>query len=271
MLLEEVQCVERVTIDCGGGVKLELARIPAGTFLMGSPAEGKEAMVVKVMNEKLGLYDETQHQVTISKPFYLGIHPVTQAVYEAVMGTNPGHFAGDDLSIENVSWDDAVDFCRNLSRQTGHAFRLPTEAEWEYACRAGTTTPFYTGEKNSTDLANYDGRHFFYNGVEGVYREKMMPVGSFPANPWGLHDMHGNVWEWCSDRFGKYPKESVTDPEGPVKGLNRVLRGGSWILPPYFCRSASRYRLGHGERNMDIGSLLSKTILPEGTCLQKSL
>ena len=171
---------------------------------MGSPA-----------NEPERSDDETQHRVTLTKGFYLGVHQVTQAQWQAVMGNNPSHFKGDsNLPVENVSWDDCVAFCEALGKKDGKTYRLPTEAEWEYACRAGTTTPFHFGDTISVNQANYDGNYTYGNGKKGVYRQKTTPVGSFPANAWGLFDMHGNVWEWCADWYGPYPEEELKDPQG---------------------------------------------------------
>jgi formylglycine-generating enzyme required for sulfatase activity len=220
-----------VSLDLKEGGKLVLAPIPAGTFMMGSPAT----------EDKRG-DNETQHRVTISKPFYMGIHPVTQAQYQAIMGKNPANFQGNDLPVEQVNWNDAVEFCQKISQKAGRTFRLPTEAEWEYACRAGTTTPFYFGNTISTEQANYDGNYTYGNGVKGVHRQKTTSVGSFPANAWGLHDMHGNVWEWCADWYGDYPAEAAIDPQGVSNGPSRVLRGGSWNNNPQNCRSANRNR-----------------------------
>jgi formylglycine-generating enzyme required for sulfatase activity len=196
--------------------------------------------------------DEIQHEVTISKAFYLGAYEVTQAQWKAVMGSDPSEFKGDDNPVEMVSWDDAMEFCRRLSGRTGRRFRLPTEAEWEYACRAGTTTPFHTGETITTDQANYNGKYTYGGGREGVYREKTMPVGSFPANAWGLHDMHGNVFEWCLDWFGVYDGTKTQDPQGASSGAGRVVRGGSWANNPRYCRSAIR---GRGEPDARINGI----------------
>ena len=135
-----------------------------------------------------------------------------------------------------MSWNDAIALCEWLTHQGGEGrCSLPTEAEWEYACRAGTTTPFHFGGTISTDQANYDGNYTYGNGKKGVYREKTTPVGSFPANPWGLFDMHGNVWEWCQDWYGPYPKTDITDPQSLTNGEARVLRGGSWNGNPGDC------------------------------------
>jgi formylglycine-generating enzyme required for sulfatase activity len=248
----------KLALDCGGGVKLELVRIPAGRFMMGSPAGGPEADVVREIKEiwreiSWGEYDETQHEVTITKPFYMGIYEVTQGQWRAVMGGNPSEFKGDDNPVEKVSWDDAMDFCRKLSAKSGRKVRLPTEAEWEYACRAGTTTAFNTGATISTDQANYDGNYTYGNGRKGVYRKKTTPAGSFPANAWGLYDMHGNVWEWCSDRYGDYDLTKSKDPQGVSSGTPRVIRGGSWDSDPRRCRSAIRGRLEPGDRYDSVG------------------
>ena len=238
---------KRVSLDLKEGGNLVLAPIPAGAFLMGSPAteDGRDD-------------DETQHRVTITKPFYLGIYPVTQAQYEAVMAViyNISFFKGATLPVEMVNWNDAVEFCQKLSQNTGRNFRLPTEAEWEYACRAGTTAPFYFGNTISTDQANYDGNSTYGSGVKGVYRQKTTPVGMFPANAWGLYDMHGNVWEWCSDWFEEYPKRNIIDPQGAINGTwrtDRASRGGSWDTGPRNCRSANRRGYGPGSRDVDCG------------------
>ena len=148
-----------------------------------------------------------------------GVYTVTQEQWQAVMGNNPSHFKGEkNLPVEKVSWDDCQEFIKKLREKDKKPYRLPTEAEWEYACRAGTTTPFHFGETISTDQANYNGNFTYGNGKKGVYRKKTTPVGSFPANAWGLHDMHGNVWQWCQDWYGDYPQKDVVDPQGPEKG-----------------------------------------------------
>jgi len=203
--------------------------ISAGSFQMGSTGK-----------EKGRGDDEIHHQVTFTKGFYLSVHPVTQAQWQTVMGTNPSHFKGDKLPVESVSWHDCQAFCKKLREKDNSEYRLPTEAEWEYAARAGTTTPFHFGSTLSTELANYNGGFVYGPGKKGVYREKTTPVGSFLANTWGLHDMHGNVWQWCHDWHGGLPGQATVDPQGPKAGKNRILRGGSWGSHPVFCRSANR-------------------------------
>jgi formylglycine-generating enzyme required for sulfatase activity len=217
-------------------IGMEFVLIPADEFVMGSPKDEEG----RLDNEG------PQHRVKINRPFYMGATEVTQEQYERIVGNNPAQFKGARNPVETVSWEDAVEFCRKLSQEEGMNYRLPTEAEWEYACRAGTTTPFYTGWTISTDQANYDGTHSYGTGVEGVYRDETTPVASFSPNPWGLYDMHGNVWEWCGDWCGEhyYRKSPAADPTGPAIGSLRVLRGGSWSGHPAGCRSAFRFRRG---------------------------
>ncbi|MEM6260399.1 MAG: SUMF1/EgtB/PvdO family nonheme iron enzyme [Planctomycetota bacterium] len=208
---------------------MKLAYIPSGEFVMGSPA-----------SEEGRLDDEGQHRVRMTRPFLLGTTEVTQGQWRSVMVNNPSQFKGDNLPVEIVSHDDATEFCRRLSQKEGKPYRLPTEAEWEYACRAGTTSSFSFGLTISTDQSNYNGNFTYGAGRKGVFREKTMPVGSFQPNAWGLYDMHGNVWELCSDWYGDYPEGAVSDPQGPNSGDERVLRGGSWLFPPIDSRSANR-------------------------------
>jgi formylglycine-generating enzyme required for sulfatase activity len=213
---------------------------------------------------------EKRHSVILRQGFALGIHLVTQAEWEAVMGENASCFKGDSLPVDSVYWFHAVAFRNKLSDKDGRkpyyqinkdnitilggiGYRLPTEAEWEYACRAGTSTPFHFGNSISTNLANYDGNEAYGNGVKGEYREKTTPVGSFPANAWGLFDMHGNLWEWCWDWYNVYPDKEVTDPQGPSVGKSRVLRGGCWSVIPTLCRSAYRRWSTPGLRLPDWG------------------
>lgn len=208
---------------------MKFAWIPPGTFLMGSPESELER-----------INDELQHKVTLTKGFHIGVYLVTQEEWSAVMGSNPSFYKNKDNPVEQVSWYDCHEFLKKLQRKDGTPYRLPTEAEWEYACRAGTKTPFYFGETISADQVNYDGSRAYGNGKRGTNRKQPTPVGSFPANPWGLYDMHGNVWEWCEDWYGKYSEKDDVDPQGPVTGGRRVLRGGSFHSPPSKARSAYR-------------------------------
>jgi formylglycine-generating enzyme required for sulfatase activity len=226
---------ETLTLGLGGGVTMELVRIPAGEFMMGSPSGEARR------DDEEG----PRHRVRITRPFYMGKYEVTQEQYEAMMGEHPARFNGAKNPVERVSWNDASEFCRRLSARTGRDVRLPTEAEWEYACRAGTTTPFHFGSTINTSQANYDGNYTYGSGPKGVYRKKAVPVGSFPPNAWGLYDMHGNVWEWCADWYDSdyYARSPTADPKGPSHGEGRVLRGGSWYSYPWGCRSASRHGL----------------------------
>jgi formylglycine-generating enzyme required for sulfatase activity len=169
---------------------IAMVKIPAGNFLMGSPTS----------EESHFTSESPQHEVNLGS-FWMSQTPITQAQWVSVMGANPSHFKGNDLPVEQVSWHDAMEFCRRLSEQTGHIYTLPSEAQWEYACRAGTTTPFYFGNTITPDQANYDGNYTYNGGPRGEYRRQTTPVGMFPPNDWGLYDMHGNVWEWCLDTW----------------------------------------------------------------------
>jgi formylglycine-generating enzyme required for sulfatase activity len=245
------QPAKTLTLDLGNKVTMKLVQIPAGKFLMGSPdSEQKEAAKsaaasgLKEEDVKKWFENESpQHEVTISKAYYMGIYDVTQEQYEQVMGKNPSQFKGAKNPVETVSWDDAREFCKKLSAKAGKTVQLPTEAQWEYACRAGTKTPFNTGETISTDQANYNGNYVYGNGAKGEYRQKTTPVGTFKPNAFGLYDMHGNVWQWCADRYDEkyYGNSPKADPTGPADGNARVLRGGSWCYNPLHCRSAFRY------------------------------
>jgi len=235
-------CVPEIT----NGIGMRFALIPPGTFWMGSP------------DDEEGRYEnETRHEVTLTRPFWLGVSPVTQSQYEAVMGKNPSYFSkkgeGEakvktldtgSYPVEQVSWDDAVKFCEALSarpeeKASGNAFRLPTEAEWEYCCRGGLASkPFHFGDTLDKTQAN-----FHAGGLK-----RTSAVGSYPPNAFGLHDMHGNVWEWCSDWYGDYPAGQASDPTGPAEGTDRVVRGGSWGSGSGYCRSAFRVGLGPSDR-----------------------
>jgi formylglycine-generating enzyme required for sulfatase activity len=235
-------------------VGMKLVLVPAGTFLMGSPD-----------GETQRCPDEAQHRVTITRPFYVGVHPVTQREYEAVMRTNPSHFTascggGPNHPVEQVSWLDAVEFCRKLSALTAEkaadrTYALPTEAEWEYACRAGTTRPFCCGDALSSEQANFDGNHPFGGAKRGGHLQRTSAVGSYGANAWGLHDMHGNVWEWCLDWYDEnwFVLGPANDPQGPLTGDHRVLRGGCWNNSGHLCRSARRNKYAASFRNDTIG------------------
>jgi eukaryotic-like serine/threonine-protein kinase len=219
--------------DLGNGITLEMLQIPGGNLSMGSP------------KNEVGRKDNEnpQHQVKVTG-FFMGRYLVTQEQYLAIMGNNPATFKGDKRPVESVSWDNAVEFCKKLSQKTGRNYRLPSEAEWEYACRAGTATPFYFGETITTDLANYDGTQAPYGSVpKGVSRKETTEVGKFPPNAFGLYDMHGNVWEWCQD-VGNYNYNGAPIDGSPwLTGKDidtKLLRGGSWNLNPFYCRSAAR-------------------------------
>ncbi|MBD1215742.1 MAG: formylglycine-generating enzyme family protein [Aphanizomenon flos-aquae Clear-A1] len=225
----------------GEDITLEMVVIPGGIFMMGSlEGEGYNS-------------EKPQHEVIVES-FRLGKYPVTQAQWKAVsaftqanreLKPNPSYFTGDNHPVERVSWEDAVEFCDRLSQYTGRTYRLPSEAEWEYACRAGTTTPFHFGETITTDLANYDGNSTYGNGVKGVYRKETTEVGSFGvANNFGLYDMHGNVWEWCQDNWHSNYEGAPTDGnawlDNEESSDRKRLRGGSWLNDPEHCRSACR-------------------------------
>ena len=213
-------------------IGMRFVPISTGTFTMGDADNGPT------------------HKVTLTKPFELGQHEVTQEQYEQVMGTNPSQFKGPQNPVEQVSWNDAVEFCRKLSampaeKSAGYVYRLPTEAEWEYACRAGTQTEYSFGDSDS-ELGDYE----WYDKNSG---ETTHPVGGKKPNPWGLYDMHGNVFEWCQDWYGDYPSGSMTDPTGAASGSFRVLRGGGWSSSSRYARSALRFRNSPGFRSFILG------------------
>ena len=228
---------QRFAEELSNSVTLEMIAILAGGFLMGSRAG-------------CGYSDEhPQHSVRVGS-FFMGKYPVTQEQWEAVMGWMPPcRCQGAKRPVDRVSWYDAVEFCERLSEKTGRTYRLPSEAEWEYACRARTTTPFYCGETITTDLANYVGEHTYLSEPKGVYRHETTEVGSFPPNPFGLYDMHGNVWEWCADAwhddYAGAPTGGGVWESGAAS--HRVLRGGCWHDPPGLCRSAARLKHVPGE------------------------
>lgn len=213
-----------LTLDLGGAVTMNFVLIQPGTFMMGSPD-----------NERGRNQDEgPQHQVTISKPFYMGRYQVTQSQWQEMMRTDPSVFKGYSSPVENISWRDCQGFFRRLSAQIGKRVRLPTEAEWEYACRAGTVTPFCSGDSESSL------QPFAWHYGDNVGKES--PVGQKKPNPWGLYDTHGNVCEWCDDWYDieYYGNSPRMDPRGPDEGFGRVLRGGAWNYISQYCRSANR-------------------------------
>lgn len=241
---EVSQEVTRWVEDLGNGVLLYLVRVPAGSFTMGSP----DAEVDRETDEG------PQHEVYVPE-CWMGQFAVTQAQYRAITGQSPSSFGGDQNPVENVDWDDAMAFCEALRQKTGRNYHLPPEAIWEYACRACSTTPFHFGATIRPDLVNYNGNYPYRNAREGLYREQTVPVGSLPPNLWGLHEMHGNVWEWCedpaTDDYGwkneNHPARNNALnilPYGNIDG--RVLRGGSWSDNAGLCRSANRNRWQRG-------------------------
>ncbi|WP_368005159.1 formylglycine-generating enzyme family protein [Laspinema palackyanum] len=228
----------------GDGVILILMKIPPGEFLMGAPETAPESFDSQ----------RPQHRVRL-EPFFMGCYPVTQAQWRVVanypqverdLDPNPSRFTGENRPVENVSWDYATEFCKRLSAKTGREYCLPSEAEWEYACRSGMETPFHFGETITTELANYNGNYPFNDneGSQGEYRKTTTEVGSFPANEWGLHDMHGNVWEWCEDdwhdNYEGAPNDGTAWIEENRTGTGRVFRGGSYFSNPGHCSSAFR-------------------------------
>ncbi len=229
--------VEGFKEDLGNGVTLDMVSIPGGSFIMGAPED----------EEKSRGDERPQHKLNIQS-FLMGKFQVTQEQYQAITGKNPSRFKGKKRPVERVSWYGAVEFCKQLSKLAGKEYRLPSEAEWEYACRAGTTTPFHFGKTITTDLANYEGNYTYGAAPKGVYREQTTDVGSFPGNPFGLYDMHGNIWEWCVDDWHRNYQGAPTDGSAWFDENNHIsqktgsgcLRGGSWVVNPEKCRSASR-------------------------------
>jgi formylglycine-generating enzyme required for sulfatase activity len=248
----------------GGVVELKMVSIPGGKFTMGSPKA-----------EEASQEDERpQHLVTV-KPFFMGRYPITQVQWRAIaflakikreLNPDPSCFKGDNLPVERVSWYDALEFCQRLSRETGREYRLPSEAEWEYACRARTSTPFHFGKTVTTDLANYCGQNREIEGILGkgtygnepcgVYHQRTTEVACFPANSFGLCDMHGNVWEWCADYDHQNYQSAPLDGNAWITDGNseyRILRGGSWDYSPHFCRCASRFSENPNILNKEFG------------------
>jgi len=219
--------------------------IAPGRFLMGSPDNEPER------------YDDEgpQHSVTLTQGYWLFDTPCTQALWQAVMGENPSIYKSPERPVEQVSWHDCREFIGKINELVpGLALSLPTEAQWEYACRAGTDTPFSFGANITTDQVNYDGNYPYAGGAKGKYRDETVPVTEFSVNPWGLYQMHGNVWEWCLDGQRDYKDQAEIDPVGPQdESADRVLRGGSWLSNARVVRSAYRYFYHPVNRLVSIG------------------
>jgi formylglycine-generating enzyme required for sulfatase activity len=247
-IIEPEYFTERVN-----GIGIEMVAIPGGRFWMGSP-DGEKSRRDS---------ESPQHEVSVPD-FFLGKFTVTQAQWRAVaqlpqinrsLNADPSRFKGDNRPVEQVSWDEAQEFCVRLSQATGKAYRLPSEAQWEYACRAGSTMPFAFGATLNTDIANYDGNHIYGNGKKGVWREQTVDVGSFPPNAWGLYDMHGNVWEWCEDSWHNNYNGAPTDGIAWIDNSTeyKLLRGGSWNYFPRRSRSAFRFNSSRDGRYFNVG------------------
>ncbi len=262
VMAQEVKPGKVDVIDFGEGVKLEMVLVPAGKFKMGFTKKELEDLKVEFQEElkkEFGKEDfdfvdliiskqGKQHEVTLTKPFYMGKHEVTQEQWEAVMGKNPSTTKGAKLPVTNVSWEDCQEFIKKLNKKTDGGYRLPTEAEWEFACRAGTRTAYSFGDKITPKDANYRDSKI----------GKPVAVGSYKPNAFGLFDMHGNVWEWCEDWHGEYPF-AVTDPKGPATGNRRVLRGGSFPDLVSGARSSGRSHFLPTDRGTDGGFRLART------------
>lgn len=256
--------------ELGKGISLEMVSIPGGKFLMGSPANKPER----------DDSETPQHWREIA-PFFIGKFTITQAQWREIaalpkialdLDPNPAHYSTDNRPVEQISWYDAIEFCARLSQKTGRNYRLPSEAEWEYACRAETTTPFHFGETINPELANYNGDYTFRKGPKGSDRGMTMPVGSFGvANNFGLYDMHGNIWEWCADPWHENYQNAPRDGRiwetrgdriaaGQHHLTRRILRGGSWNYWPRYCQSAVRFRSAPSIRYLSLGFRVALTL-----------
>ncbi len=241
--------------DLGNGATLDMVSIPGGTFMMGAKDGEKDSSDS----------ERPQHKVTV-QPFFMGKYPVTQLQWHAVaalpkinreLKTESSQFKGHNLPVERISWYDAVEFCERLSKFSGRNYRLPSEAEWEYACRAGTTTPFYFGETITSKIANFHGEYQYANAPKSESRKKTTSVGIFPPNAFGLYDTHGNVYEWCADdwheNYSGAPNDGSTWSYDYDYDYPKLLRGGSWDIYPQDCRSAYRDRNTPDIHNLVIG------------------
>ncbi len=256
---EAAQAPER---QLSNSIGMKFVLVPAGSFTMGSPS-----------SEPHRGADEVQHKVAISRPFYLGVYEVTQGQYEKVMGARPSFFSTtgtgkervgkadtSGFPVENVSWNDAVAFCKKLGempaeKEAGRSYRLPTEAEWEYACRAGGPEATHFGEQMDANQANFNGLSPYNTTTGGPFFRRTLRVGSYQPNAWGLYDMHGNVQEWCADWYAAdyYARSPKADPAGPAEGTERVLRGGAWVHSGKACRSAVRNKHDPGAATYSFG------------------
>lgn len=240
--------IERLAVD----LSLDLVLIPGGTFMMGDNRHHQDEQPI--------------HQVTLS-PFYMSKYAITQAQYRSIMGEDVGSGLGADYPIEQVSWDDAISFCTKLSQKTGKQYSLPSESQWEYACRAQTTSNFHFGETITADLVNYNGEYPYNGAPIGQNRAQSTPVGTFPANAFGLYDMHGNVWEWCLDQYqlnyltAPIDGSAFLDPSSSAGSSKRVMRGGSWDYVAKGCRSSVRCSLDSGLRMNGCGFRVVLTTL----------
>jgi formylglycine-generating enzyme required for sulfatase activity len=258
---EQIEAARKagVPVAFENSIGMRFVLIPAGTFTMGSPEteEGRQD-------------DETPHEVTLTRPYYVGTTEVTNAQYRRF---KPAHHSTPFLRrdfdyvnqpVVNVTWEDAVAFAEWLSsEERSRTYRLPTGAEWERACRAGSTTPYWWGREITTRQANYDGREVYRGGQKGEFRGTAVPVGTLPPSPWGLYEVHGNVYEWCSDWRGVYPRGPATDPTGPASGEFRVLRGGCWISAPADLRSAYRDQFDPKDNDNYFGIRLAASVPSE--------
>ena len=252
------------TQEISNGITIDLVSIPGGEFLMGSPETEADRQS----------FEGPQRLVRV-QPFFMGKYPVTQEQWESVAGLpkidrkldlEPSNFKGKTLPVEQVSWHDAMEFCARLSKKTNRTYTLPSEAQWEYACRAGTTSPFHFGETIDSNYANYNADYVYGLGEKGESRSTTTPVGFFKvANRFGLYDMHGNVWEWCADHWHESYEDVPRDDlawldQNASEDARRLLRGGSWNIHPRDCRAAFRGRDAAGVRDFNLGfRLISST------------